>query len=82
MRSFKINISIYYIVTAVTAAGESANSNEVSATPIASGKTSLAVTLSDQIQKEYGIYEVINDEGPFFSRCWGWALFIFKIFNY
>lgn len=45
----------YYVVTALCVDGESANSNEASATPVASGKALLVVTLSDQIQKEYDL---------------------------
>lgn len=43
----------YYVVTAITAASESGNSNEASATPQASGKVLLQIELIDGLQKEY-----------------------------
>lgn len=50
----------YYVVTAITANGESANSNEASATPTASGsnpgtgdKALLRVTMNDSSEREY-----------------------------
>ena len=43
----------YYVVTAIGASGESANSNEASATPKASGQELLRVTMSDSSEREY-----------------------------
>ncbi|SHI65986.1 fibronectin type III domain-containing protein [Propionispora hippei] len=43
----------YYVVTAVNTDGESANSNEASATPQSLGKVLLLIELTDGLQKEY-----------------------------
>lgn len=49
----------YYVVTAITADGESANSNEASATPTASpveeGEAVLRVTMIDSSEREYRV---------------------------
>ncbi|RAV22231.1 Kelch repeat-containing protein [Paenibacillus contaminans] len=48
----------YYVVTAVNAGGESANSNEASATPQApasTGRAILTITLMNGIEKEYDL---------------------------
>jgi hypothetical protein len=47
----------YYVVTTVNADGESANSNEASATPVASSKALLRVTMSDSSEREYQLSE-------------------------
>jgi hypothetical protein len=50
-------ITYYYVVTAITAEGESANSNEASVTPIAApvedGQAILRVTMLDSSEREY-----------------------------
>ncbi|MDF2565084.1 MAG: hypothetical protein K0Q53_1479 [Massilibacillus sp.] len=43
----------YYVVVAVTADGESNNSNEASATPVGDGKALLCVTMIDSSEREY-----------------------------
>ncbi|MBR0597516.1 Kelch repeat-containing protein [Sinanaerobacter chloroacetimidivorans] len=49
----------YYVVTAVSAGGESANSNEASATPQApstsTGKALLVITMTNGLEKEYDL---------------------------
>lgn len=48
----------YYVVTAVSAGGESANSNEASATPQAqtsSGRALLVITMTNGLEKEYDL---------------------------
>lgn len=49
----------YYVVTAVAAGGESANSNEASATPQApstsTGKALLVITMTNGLEKEYDL---------------------------
>ncbi|MBU2702258.1 hypothetical protein Ga0466249_003385 [Sporomusaceae bacterium BoRhaA] len=47
----------YYVVTTVDADGESAKSNEASATPVASSKALLRVTMSDSSEREYQLSE-------------------------
>jgi hypothetical protein len=45
----------YYVVTALNANGESVNSNEASATPMASSNALLRVTMLDSSEREYQI---------------------------
>lgn len=64
----------YYVITALTADGESANSNEASATPTASGgnpgdgdQAILRITMNDSSEREYKVSKVIADD--FVSWC-------------
>ena len=45
----------YYVVTAVNADGESANSNEASATPVAPINVLLRITMNDSSEREYSL---------------------------
>jgi hypothetical protein len=52
----------YYVVTAIDANGnESANSNEVSATPMSASKAILQVTMIDSSEREYRVSTVVID---------------------
>lgn len=48
-----VNGTYYYVVTAITVDGESANSNEASATPVEEGGAVLQVTMIDSSEREY-----------------------------
>lgn len=66
----------YYVVTAVTAEGESANSNEASATPTAppveEGEAVLRITMTDSSEREYKVSKVIaNDFAAWCNRTIG-----------
>lgn len=53
----------YYVVTAVNVDGESANSNEASATPQAqSGHSLLRITMSDSSEREYQLSSIEVDD--------------------
>jgi len=56
----------YYVVTAISADGESTNSNEASATPVASpveeGEAVLRVTMTDSSEREYKVSKVIAND--------------------
>jgi len=56
----------YYVVSAITADGESANSNEASATPTAppveEGEAVLRVTMTDSSEREYKVSKVIAND--------------------
>jgi fibronectin type 3 domain-containing protein len=54
--------TFYYVVTAVSASGESANSNQASATPTAPGTSSCAVPIS--VVKAAGNTNVVGDGTP------------------
>ncbi|MBP2632061.1 MAG: hypothetical protein H6Q70_2689 [Firmicutes bacterium] len=51
----------YYVVTAVNADGESKNSNEASATPVASVNVLLRVTMIDSSEREYRLSATESD---------------------
>ena len=56
----------YYVVTAITADGESANSNEASATlqeaPVEDGQAILRVTMIDSSEREYKVSKTITND--------------------
>ena len=61
----------YYVVTAVNADGESANSNEASATPqaapIEEGNVLLRITMNDSSEREYKVTQTVADD--FITWC-------------
>jgi hypothetical protein len=66
----------FYVVTAITADGESANSNEASATPTAppveEGEAVLRVTMIDSSEREYKVSKVVaNDFVAWCNRAIG-----------
>jgi len=68
----KNGTTYYYIVTAVTADGESANSNEASATPMASSKSLLRITMNDSSEREYRLTSTeINSFINWYTRTVG-----------
>jgi hypothetical protein len=58
-------ITYYYVVTAITAEGESANSNEASATPAAEPDSILRITMNDSSEREYQL--TANEVDDFIS---------------